>query len=137
MKNPAGLCSLLLCLVFAHPPLAAGPPARFSFGGLNLSDDNRLLFRADSGGGQHTIFMSRLTDRALRQLTAFPEQFQVVENGRTLLVWNQFGAARIPSGGGLPQPVPGFPSFAAGTAPVGGRSLQPVSSPDGRWILYV
>jgi hypothetical protein len=42
-----------------------------SFRGIDLSDDNRVLFRADSRS-QHTLFISRLTDLALQQLTAFP-----------------------------------------------------------------
>jgi peptidoglycan/xylan/chitin deacetylase (PgdA/CDA1 family) len=137
MKNRAGLWCLLFGLVLSMSLPAAGPGMRLSFEGLDLSGDNRLLFRAASGGGQRAVFVSRLTDLALQQITAFPEQMELVENGRTLLVWNSFGAVRIPSAGGLPQPVPGFPSFAAGTAPLGGRSLALAASADGRWILYV
>ncbi|MDR2133485.1 MAG: hypothetical protein LBP27_00145, partial [Treponema sp.] len=68
-----------------------------NFSGLDLSDDNRLLFRVDSSGPlpQHAIFVSRLTDLALQQITAFPERMELVENG-ILLVRNSFGAVRIP-----------------------------------------
>ncbi|MDR1586129.1 MAG: polysaccharide deacetylase family protein [Treponema sp.] len=108
------------------------------FSGLDLSDDNRLLFRVDSSGPlpQHGIFVSRLTDLALQQITAFPERMELVENGGVLLVRNSFGAVRIPVSGGLPRNIPGFPSFAAGAAP-GPRPLDLAASADGRWILYI
>jgi peptidoglycan/xylan/chitin deacetylase (PgdA/CDA1 family) len=136
MKNRKGLCCLLLGLAL-FPPLPAAGPARLSFTGLDLSDDNRLLFRADAGGGQQAVFMSRLTDLALQQVTAFPAQIELLENGRTLLVRSSFGAARISAAGGLPQTGSGFPSFAAGTIPAGSDLAALAASVDGRWILYM
>ncbi|MDR2478154.1 MAG: hypothetical protein LBD48_02440, partial [Treponema sp.] len=137
MKKIAGRCCLLLGLVLSLSTVAADPNARLSFGGLNLSDDNRLLFQADSGGGQRAIFVSRLADLAMQQITAFPERIELVDNGRSILVHNSFGLTRISVAGDLPRPVPGFPSFTAGTAPAGGRSTPLAPSADGRWILYV
>jgi peptidoglycan/xylan/chitin deacetylase (PgdA/CDA1 family) len=137
MKNRKGpaVCRLVFGL-FLSLSSAAADSGRLSFGGLDLSGDNRLLFRADAGGGRQSVFVSRLTDLALQQVTAFPEQMELLENGRTLLVRNSFGAAKISVDGGLPQMAPGFPSFAAGVAPISGRPGAAAST-DGRWILYI
>jgi peptidoglycan/xylan/chitin deacetylase (PgdA/CDA1 family) len=118
-----------------------GLSARVVFSGLDLSDDNRLLFRADSGGdgthGQDVLFLSRLTDLALKQMTAFPEEIELIENGRTVQVRNAFGVMRLPLGGGLPRSIPGFPAFAGGVPPGGGRVEAMASSADGKWILTI
>ena len=107
-----------------------------SFSGLNLSNDDRLLFRAEFES-QRTIFVSRLTDLSLQQLTAFPEKLELVNNERTILALSRFGAVRIPVSGGLPSPVLGFPSFAEGNIPLKGRAQAFAASSDGRWILYI
>ncbi|MDR0731803.1 MAG: hypothetical protein LBF63_09050, partial [Treponema sp.] len=122
----------LLVLLFAVlRPLSA----LVSFGGLDLSDDNRLLFRADAVQNgfspQNALFVSRLTDLALSQLTAFPERMELIANGRLIQVRNAFGALRIPLSGGLPQTVTGFPSFVSGKAITGGRVEDMAASQDG------
>jgi peptidoglycan/xylan/chitin deacetylase (PgdA/CDA1 family) len=73
----------------------------------------------------------------MQQLTAFPEKLEIMDNGRTILALSRLGAARIPVSGGLPSVLPGFPSFAAGSAPLKGRVQEFAASSDGRWILYV
>ncbi|MDR3166823.1 MAG: polysaccharide deacetylase family protein [Treponema sp.] len=116
-------------------------PAKVVFSGLNLSDDNRLLFRAGSDGDgthiQNVLFLSHLTDLTLKQMTTFPEEIKLIENGRTIQVQNAFGAMRLPLSGGLPQGIPGFPAFAGGVPPAGGRMEAMASSADGRWILTI
>jgi len=107
----------------------------FSFDGLNLSGD-QLLFRAEFES-QRALFVSNLSNLSIQQLTAFPEKLEVVENGRTILALSRFGAVRIPSSGGLPSPLPGYPSFAAGNVPLTGRSQEFAASADGRWLLYI
>jgi peptidoglycan/xylan/chitin deacetylase (PgdA/CDA1 family)/WD40 repeat protein len=111
------------------------------FSGLNLAGDNRMLFRADSDAAgsirQDAVFVTRLTDLSLRQITAFPEKMELVENGKTLQVRNAFGVLRIPVAGGLPRTIPGFPAFADGASVLGGRVEDIIVSRDGRWILYV
>jgi peptidoglycan/xylan/chitin deacetylase (PgdA/CDA1 family) len=108
---------------------------------LDLSDDNRLLFRADAvqdgSYPQNALFVSRLTDLALAQVTAFPERMELIANGRLVQVRNAFGALRIPLSGGMPQTVTGFPSFVTGKAITGGRVEDMAASQDGRWLLYV
>ncbi|MDR1445084.1 MAG: polysaccharide deacetylase family protein [Treponema sp.] len=127
---------VLLCAVLRFPAAAL-----VNFGGLDLSDDNRLLFRADvvqSGfPPQNALFVSRLTDLALTQLTAFPEQMELIGNGRLIQIRNAFGSLRIPLTGGLPQAVAGIPSFVSGKAVTGGRVEDMAASQDGRWLLYV
>jgi len=108
----------------------------FSFSDLVLSNDDRLLFRADFEN-QQTLFVSRLMDLSIQQLTAFPERLAVVNSGKTILVQNHFGVARIPATGGIPEPLAGFPSFSEGNVPLKGRAHEYAASADGRWILYV
>ncbi|MDR1654889.1 MAG: polysaccharide deacetylase family protein [Treponema sp.] len=115
--------------------------AKVRFSGLDLGEDNRLVFRCESQGGgsflQNGVFVSRLQDLSITQLSAFPEKLDLLENGRVLQVRNAFGVSRLPLGGGLPKPVPGFPSFASGFPLRGGRLEESSASPDGRWILRV
>ena len=108
----------------------------FSFSNLILSSDDRLLFRAEFEN-QHEVFISRLTDLSIQQMTAYPERLSVVNNGRTILVQNHFGLARIPSTGGVPSQLTGFPSFASGNVPLKGRLHEFAASGDGKWVLYV
>jgi peptidoglycan/xylan/chitin deacetylase (PgdA/CDA1 family) len=137
MKIRIGLCFFVLFFCFPLSHTAA----KINFSGLDLSEDSRLLFRADSvsdgAHAQNALFISRLTDLALRQLSVFPEKMELLENGRTLQIRNVFGAVRIPISGGLPQGVPGFPSFAGGSPVLGGRVEDAATSRDGRWLLYV
>jgi|TergutMp193P3_1026864.scaffolds.fasta_scaffold00279_13 peptidoglycan/xylan/chitin deacetylase (PgdA/CDA1 family) len=107
-----------------------------SFSGITLSSDDRLLFKTEFEG-QNALFISRLADLSIQQLTAFPEKMYLVNNGRTILALNRLGAARIPVSGGLPAPLPGYPSFAEGSVPLKGRLQDLAGSADGRWILYL
>jgi peptidoglycan/xylan/chitin deacetylase (PgdA/CDA1 family) len=110
-----------------------------SFGGLNLSDDNRVLFYAEEPGAfiRQTFFVSRLSNMALQQITAFPEKLKLVDNNRSLLAVSRFGAVKLPVSGGLPSPVPGLPSFASGTIQHGRITNDVAASADGRWVLYL
>ncbi|MDR0323865.1 MAG: polysaccharide deacetylase family protein [Treponema sp.] len=107
-----------------------------SFSGLNISNDDRLLFKTEFES-QNALFISTLSDMSMRQLTAYPEKLQLVDNGRTIYVTNRFGAARIPVEGGLPVQLPVYPSFAQGNVPLKGRTQELAASPDGRWIVYI
>jgi peptidoglycan/xylan/chitin deacetylase (PgdA/CDA1 family) len=107
-----------------------------SFSDLNLSSDDRLLFKAEFES-QRALFLARLDDLSIQQLTAFPERLQLVDNGRTILALSKFGAVRIPTEGGLPSQLPGLPSFAQGNIPLKGRTEDFAVSSDGRWILFI
>ena len=112
------------------------------FSDLDLSNDNQLLFRGGSAS-QDALFLARLpgpggsASYTLQQLTAFPEKIDLLDNGRLLQIRNAFGSVRIPVSGGLPVPIPGFPSFAGGNPLASGRSEEMSSSGDGRWFLYL
>ncbi|MDR0399443.1 MAG: polysaccharide deacetylase family protein, partial [Treponema sp.] len=132
-----GLVAGLIVLLAIPEPAAA----KVTFAGLDLSDDNRLLFRADSAlkgaAVQSALFISRLTDLELRQITAFPEKMELLANGKVLQVRNASGALRIPLSGGRPRQVAGFPCFVSGAPALGGRVEDAAASADGRWVLYV
>jgi peptidoglycan/xylan/chitin deacetylase (PgdA/CDA1 family) len=129
--------SFLLFFLILSFPLSGG----VNFSDLDLAEDNRLLFRAASSGKgaarQDALFLARLPNTALQQLTAFPERMDLIENGRTLQIRNVFGALRVPVSGGLPRQISGFPSFTAGSPVLSGRVEEMAVSADGRWILYV
>ena len=121
---------------------------RIFFSDLDLSAANQLLFRASLPHGisaQEALFLTRLSpnpDRVypafpVQQLTAFPERMDLLENGRVLQIRNAFGAVRVSLPGGLPMPIPGLPSFAAGNVDTRGRAEEMASSADGRWLLYI
>jgi peptidoglycan/xylan/chitin deacetylase (PgdA/CDA1 family) len=115
--------------------------AKVSFLDLDLSEDDRLLFRAASSGSgalaQDSLFVSRLSDLSILQLTAFPEKMDLLEGGRTVQIRNAFGVLRLPVSGGLPVPVPGFGSFAGGNPVLGGRAEELAASANGRWVLAI
>ncbi|MCL2264951.1 MAG: polysaccharide deacetylase family protein [Treponema sp.] len=133
MKNLSFIKTIncLLLLFFVISSLFA-----VNFSEINLSSDDRLLFKADFEG-QHALFISRLTDMSMQQLTAFPEKMYLVNNGRTIIALNRFGAAAVPVSGGLPSPIKGFPSFTDGNIPLKGRLQDIAASSDGRWIIYI
>jgi len=110
------------------------------FSGLDISEDNRLIFVAESSGGkgqsQSVLLYTQLPDRTVRPLSAYPEKMELVEGGNFLLIQNAFGCQRLSVEGGLPQPFPGFPAFKGGFE-IGGRAESTAVSPDGKWLLYV
>ena len=107
-----------------------------SFQDINLSSDDRFIFRADFES-YHTIFVSQLADMSMRQLTAYPEKLYMVDNGRTIITLSRFGAVSIPAAGGIPVTVPGYPSFTNGNLPLSGSLQDLVVSSDGKWVLYL
>ncbi|MCL2763959.1 MAG: polysaccharide deacetylase family protein [Treponema sp.] len=107
-----------------------------NFTGLNVSHDDKFLFKADFES-RHALFVTRLSDMSIKQLTAFPEKMYLTENGRTIITLCKFGAVRIPVSGGLPSPLPGYPSFSEGGIPLKGNLQDIAASADGRWIIHI
>ena len=112
--------------------------ATIRFSGLDLAEDNRLLFTSHSTGGgsasQSALFITQLPSRSVSMLSTFPEKLELIDGGKTILVHNAFGSQQLPVTGGLPHSFPGYSAFSSST------SLRPEStsaSPDGRWLLYV
>lgn len=137
MKRTAAKIGLSFSLIL----VAASIDARTVFDGLDIGENDRLLFRAATGGDgsprQSALFLADISTGGLSQMTAFPERLELVDGGRTLQVRNPFGAVRIGLQGGLPAPVKGFPSFATGAVVQSGRPEDIAASPDGKWLLYV
>lgn len=131
------LATALLLLTLAAPPLGA----EVSFNGLDLAEDGRLLFSATvdlpGSGSFGTLFMTDLASGAISQLSFYPERVQLVDDGRKLQVQNRLGVYRTGADLTDLQPVPGFPSFARGASPQSGKLLASLSSPDGKWLLYL
>jgi len=107
-----------------------------NFQDIDLSNDDRLIFRVDYNY-RHAVFVSNLNDMSIRQITAFPEKIYLVDNNRTIIALNRFGAVSIPVTGGLPATVSGYPSFAEGSLPLTGRLQDIAPSSDGRWFLFI
>ena len=107
-----------------------------NFTGLTVSNDDRLLFRADFLS-QHALFITNLNDMSIQQLTAAAEKLYLVENGRTIIALNRFGASRINITGGLPSPLIGYPSFERGNTPLKGRLQDIAISADGNRFVYI
>ena len=123
----------LFCLLLSVPCYA-----NVRFSGLDLADDNRLLFSARSDGGgsvsQSALFITTLPDRSVSMLSAFPEKMELINGGKTIIVHNTFGSQQFPVSGGLPRSFPGFSAF---TGFPGLRVESTCASPNGRWLLYV
>jgi peptidoglycan/xylan/chitin deacetylase (PgdA/CDA1 family) len=134
MKKQAYACAIVFFLIFLLIPVFQIFAINFS--GLTISNDDRLLFRADFEG-QHAVFISGLNDLSIQQLTMYPEKLYLVDNGRKIIALNRLGAASIPVSGGLPTPLPVYPSFAGGSTPLMGRLQDLAASADGRWILTI
>jgi peptidoglycan/xylan/chitin deacetylase (PgdA/CDA1 family) len=137
-------CVALVCKgvpVNAAPGGDAGSAVKVSFSALNLSNDGRVLFRADAAVGgnrtQSAVLVSRLTDLSLTQLTAFPETIESLDNGRTLQIRNMFGCMRVTVAGGLPAVVAAFPSFTSGALASKGRLESVAVSENGAWIVFI
>jgi peptidoglycan/xylan/chitin deacetylase (PgdA/CDA1 family) len=113
----------------------AFPLSGINFSELNLSNDDKLLFKVHSDI-QNALFVSNLTNMSIQQLTFLPEKIQLLDDGSTILAINRFGAASIPLTGGLPSLLPKFPSLANGNMQ-GGRTQELAASGDGRWIIYI
>ncbi len=115
--------------------------AQVSFSGLNLSPRDRVLFTASvtspEAGPYDTLFLADAATRKLRQLTFFPEQVLLLQDGDVLQIQNRFGVFRSSSGFANIAPLDLFPSFVAGSEIAMGKLAPMATSPDGRYLLYL
>ncbi len=114
--------------------------ADVTFGGLNLSESDHLLFYADTSGpgyGEYrTMFLADLPGKKMRQLTFFPERVVLLENGTKLQIENRFGIFRTDEGFLNLRAVKEFPSFENGAEIQNGKISNVEASPDGQYLLY-
>ena len=107
--------------------------ALINFSSLDISSDNRLLFKLEhyGAGTQETLFLSNIEDRSIRQMTTVPERMDLIDGGRILQIQNALGTTRVSSRGGFLVSMEGFPRTAVYDA----RVNETLVSPNGRWIL--
>ncbi len=114
--------------------------ADVTFGGLNLSESDQLLFYADATGpgyGEYrTLFTADLPGRKMRQLTFFPERVVLLEDGGKLQIENRFGIFRTDEEFLNLKAVKEFPSFENGSEIQNGKISNVEASPDGLYLLY-
>ncbi|TVQ22253.1 MAG: polysaccharide deacetylase family protein [Spirochaetaceae bacterium] len=148
MKRIAVVLSLLLVVSVSY--------AEVSFGGLDLSRDELLLFSAQAdvpGRAPYTALFASDLSRVggqfsqsvaggdvlrgvpLVPLTFFPEVMSHVPATGQIQIQNRFGLFRADIATGRFEPVPGYPGFADGARIPQGRILPTLSSPDGRYLL--
>ncbi len=127
---------LIIFLCFA----AYSVSADVVFSGLDLSENNQLLFSAETSGlhyGQYrTLFSGNVKKRTMEQLTFFPERIVLLENGSVLQIQNRFGIFRSTSKFTAMKAVSRFPSFISGNGIQTGKIQNIEASPDGRYLLY-
>ncbi|MBN1797804.1 MAG: polysaccharide deacetylase family protein [Spirochaetales bacterium] len=99
-----------------------------------------LLFRAKAEfpgyGSYDTLFFSNLKQKAITQLTFFPEKVMLLNNKSILQFQNRFGIFRTDSGLTNIKAVKIFPAFVHGYEIESGKISPVKASPDGNYIIY-
>jgi len=112
-----------------------------SFGGLQVSEDNRLLFSAQTKSPVYdsykTLFEADLETKEREPLTFFPEKINYLQDSGRLQIQNRFGIYRSDRELSEVERVPHFPSFSNGKMVETGKIRTVASSPDGRFLLYI
>lgn len=120
-----------------------GATAQAVFAGPDLSATDRLLVSArvsaPSDGPYATLFLADARTRAMRQLTFYPEEALLLQDGEVLQIRNRFGVFRTAPGFSGMTAVAGLASSGSGAgATVASGTIAPMAaSPDGRWLVYV
>jgi peptidoglycan/xylan/chitin deacetylase (PgdA/CDA1 family) len=114
--------------------------ADISFTDLKLSADDSLLFKAQTDfpgfGNYSTLFLSNLRQKAITQLTFFPEKIMLLNNNSVLQIQNRFGVFRTEPGFKDIKAVKIFPAFAQGNEIESGKISPVKASPDGNYVVY-
>jgi hypothetical protein len=130
----------LLLLFISLVAVSAGA-GQVSFSGLDLSPADRLLFTASARcpdfGAYDTLFLADVRTKSIRQLTFFPEEILLLQEGEVLQIQNRFGVFRSEAGFGGLAPLAQFPSFVGGSQVQTGRIAPIRTSPDGKYLLFV
>jgi len=112
-----------------------------SFGGLEVTEDETLLFTAESDSpvteSYTTLFQADLAELALSQLTFFPEELLYLPKTDRIQVQNRYGVFRGGKDNGAFKALPQFPSFINGGTISTGKTVRVGSSPDGNYLLYL
>lgn len=115
--------------------------AQIRFGGLNLNGASELLFEAEATvptfGTYSALFQADIPAAQMRQLTVFPETFDIVGSTGMLQIQNRFGLFRAPAETAAFAPVTHFPAFVEGREVKTGKIIEIGASPDGRFLTYL
>ncbi|NCN05232.1 MAG: polysaccharide deacetylase family protein [Spirochaetales bacterium] len=116
--------------------------SQVEFANPTISTGNNLVFTATSGaprfGNYTTGFIADASARSLTQLSFFPEKISILDPlaGR-LQIQNRYGVFRTSSNFTGFEPVELYPSFVRGGEIQTGKINPLVTSPDGKWIVYL
>lgn len=115
--------------------------AETRFGGLALSDDNILLFKATTEspvtGTYETLFAADLTEDSIKQLSVFPERLTYLSEVNRLQIQNRFGVFRTEDDRMNVEPVSRFQGFVLGDDIQTGKIAPVTASPDGRYLVFL
>ena len=133
--------------------------AETTFGGLDLSDQDVLLFEAEAespGQGVYSTLFSAdlssvsvsfsdaavaggdiLQEVPVTQLTFFPEIVSYLPELESIQIQNRFGLFRGDVRSREFQPLSGFSSFSDGASVQTGRLIPVAASPDGRYLTLL
>ena len=131
------LSIILLCLA----SLGGAVAAEVIFSDLDLSAADRLLFRTQTDcpgyGSYGTLFLADLKGFTIKQLTFFPERVMLLEEKGILQLQNRFGVFRSDAELKRISPIATFPSFSSSSQVDSGKLNPLLSSPNGRYLLYL
>ena len=120
---------------------AAASFAEVTFSDLDLSETDKLLFRATTDapitGSYDTLFWADVESGSLMHLSFFPEAAMLAGDSSYLQIINRFGVFRSDDDLKYFTAVERFPSFVNGGEIGTGKLDVPASSPDGSYLLIL
>ena len=88
-------------------------------------------------GSYPTLFLKRVGDANLSQLTFYPESIESLADGTVLQLRNRFGTGRIDTKTQAFTWVRELKPFVEGGTPLAGRLGDVSTSPNGRWVVSI
>ncbi len=115
--------------------------AEIGFFGPDINPNGEILFslKADvpGDGSYPTLFLKRVGDANLSQLTFYPESIESLADGTVLQLRNRFGTGRIDAKTQAFSWVRELKPFVEGGTPLAGRLGDVSTSPNGRWVVSI
>lgn len=112
-----------------------------SFHSPDINGKNEVLFTVSADipgdGSYRTLFLKRIGDGSMSQLTFYPEAMESLSGGSILQLRNRFGTGRYDDHTATFSWVNDFKPFYAGGSIGFGRLSDVKASPDGRWLITV
>ncbi len=115
--------------------------AEVEFGELDLADDARLLFAADTQapglGEVRARYLADAGEQTLFPLTTLPEELSRTGDDPLLEIRNRFGLFHVSPVDGVIEEVEAYPGFSVGSDIELGKLEAVGSSPDGRYLTWI